>query len=79
MKLTNKSTVPIEVSDIEILNDTTDFSVDQKCVGALPTQTPCSIMVTFTPSTPGKKSAQLKIAHAAAGSHNLVNLIGTAF
>ena len=79
VKLTNKSPVPIEVSDIEILNDTTDFSVDQKCVGALPTQTPCSIMVTFTPSTPGKKSAQLKIAHAAAGSHNLVNLIGTAF
>lgn len=77
--LNNKSPVPIEISGVEVFNDTTDFSVDQKCVGALLTKTPCSITVTFTPSTAGKKSAQLKISHAGAGSHNLVNLVGTAF
>src|ERR1019366_9699610 len=77
--LTNKSPVPIEVSGIEILNDTTDFSVDQKCVGALQTHPPCSITVTFTPSPAGKKTAHLKITHDAALSPHLVTLIGTGF
>jgi hypothetical protein len=77
--LTNKSSVPIEVMDIEILNDTTDFSVDQKCVAALLTKAPCAITVTFSPKTGGRKTAQLKIGHAAAGSPHTVNLVGTAF
>jgi len=77
--LTNRSSVPIEVMDIEVLNDTTDFSVDQKCVAALLTKAPCAITVTFSPKTTGRKTAQLKIAHAAAGSPHTVNLVGTAF
>jgi hypothetical protein len=78
LTITNKSPVSIEVSDIQVFNDTSDFSVDKKCEGALQAKAPCKITVTFTPTTAGKKSAMLRITHFAVGSHSLVNLSGTA-
>lgn len=75
----NQSQVPIQVSDIEILTDPADFAVDQECVGALPSQSPCKITLTFAPSTKGTKKGKLKIVDRAAGSPQIVNLAGTAF
>ena len=75
--LDNRSPVRIEISKIEILNDATDFSADQMCIGLL--QVPCPVSVTFTPRSAGKKRAKLRIWDAAAGSPHSVSLLGTGF
>jgi len=75
--LTDQSPGPIEVSDIEVTADTTDFSADKVCIGAL--SSTCTITVTFTPGSSGKKSAMLQITDVATGSPHRVRLTGIGF
>jgi HYDIN/CFA65/VesB family protein/ASPM-SPD-2-Hydin domain-containing protein len=72
--ITNRYDVPITIQDFS--NSNSDYSVSQSCVGQLVKGSPCSVEVTFSPSTNGRDDDVIQISDDASGSPQSVNVKG---
>ncbi len=72
--LTNSGSASLVISGITA---TGDFAETNNCPGILAATSSCTISVTFTPTTTGKRTGALSVADNAAGSPQTVNLSGT--
>ena len=79
MTVTNTGTAPLDVSAVSLTGD----HADQFAKGANTCDSPvapaatCTVTVTFTPTSPGDKTAQLSVITDAPGGPQMVALTGT--
>jgi len=78
--LTSTGNTPLSITLIQITGtNTTSFSQTNTCGGTLQPSQQCTITVVFKPLVAAALSAQLQIAHNAAGSPLIIPLSGTGF
>lgn len=73
--LTNANSVPVPLSAIRITSGAPEYAVaGGTCATAVPAAGSCTVLVTFTPSSPGSRPGTLTIASDAAGSPHTIAL-----
>ncbi len=76
--LSNTGTAPLEIGSIGITGaNRSNFAQVNTCGSSLAAGATCTIIVTFTPSATGSRSASLGITDNASGSPQTVSLSGT--
>jgi hypothetical protein len=76
--LSNTGTVALTISGLTFAGDNaTDFSQTNACSASLPGGGSCTIEVTFTPTAPGTRTANLVITDNASPSPQTLSLTGT--
>jgi hypothetical protein len=76
--LTNKGKTSLSISQIAITGKNAgDFAETNNCGSSVPPQGHCKILVTFTPTAKGGRSATLKVSDDGGGSPQAVSLAGT--
>ncbi len=71
------TTLTLTISSITIAgNDPNDFSQTNNCPSSLPSQSTCTVTVTFTPQVTGSLTAQLQVADNGGGSPQIASLSG---
>jgi hypothetical protein len=76
--LSNKGSVAVSITSIAFTgSDPGDFSQTNTCGKSVAAGASCSISVTFTPSTKGKRTANLSIKDTGGGSPQTASLTGT--
>jgi hypothetical protein len=69
---------PLDISSISVTGDNSDdFNLKQNCDNSLAANTPCQIIVTFTPKAAGARNANVSISDSAANSPQTIALTGT--
>jgi hypothetical protein len=78
VKLTDTGNTSLAISSIGLSGtNSADFAETNDCGSGVGTGGSCTIMVTFTPSATGSRTASLAIADNASGSPQMVSLTGT--
>lgn len=78
LSVTNTGSAALSVSGITITgSNPLDFSQSNTCGSSLAPGANCSVSLTFTPQATGTRSANVSITDNAAGSPQLVSLLGT--
>jgi hypothetical protein len=76
--LTNKGSVTVSVTKISLTGtDARDFAETNTCSTSIPAGESCSMTVTFTPSTDGKRTADISVTDNGGGSPQTAALSGT--
>ncbi|HUI42984.1 MAG TPA: choice-of-anchor D domain-containing protein [Terriglobia bacterium] len=76
--LTNSGTASLTITSITVTgSNSTDFTQTNTCVSPVGAGKSCTIMVIFTPTASGSRSATLSVADDAPGSPQTVALSGT--
>ena len=75
--LTNTGTATLQITQVNLTNNTGAFSLDNPCPASLAAGANCTVSVIFTPTQTGAQSATLRVTDNASGSPQSVPLSGT--
>jgi triacylglycerol esterase/lipase EstA (alpha/beta hydrolase family) len=75
--LTNTGTATLQITQVELINNASGFSLNNPCPTSLTVGASCAPSVTFSPTQAGAQSATLSVTDNASGSPQGVPLSGT--